>query len=169
MYSLSVQCGWLNMSEQLFSKLLLENTYICQQRHKELWRKHTNKSNRDCYRTAKESIWNTDIKYWQEGVLVFSSGFKVSKGKIIFYMISGINYIECVLRKFADHNKLSGAVTIVKRRDAIQSDLDMLDNRPHMILIRFNKAYKCERDQLILSDSDRTGSNVFNLKRGNVD
>lgn len=72
-------------------------------------------------------------------------------------MISGINYIECVLSKFADHNKLSGAVNIVEKGDAIQSDLDMLKNRPHMILIRFNKAYKRERDQLILSDNDRTG------------
>ncbi|KAK4825622.1 hypothetical protein QYF61_001302 [Mycteria americana] len=51
--------------------------------------------------------------------------------------------IECLLSKFAVDIKLSGAVDLLKGRVAIQRNLDRLEERAHVNLMKFNKA-KCK-------------------------
>jgi len=63
-------------------------------------------------------------------------------GLILFNILAGDtkSVIECTLRKFAGDNKLCGAVDTVKGRVAIQGDLDRLERRAHVNLMKFSKA-----------------------------
>ena len=51
--------------------------------------------------------------------------------------------MKCALNKFADDNKLSGAVNIAEGRDTTQRDLDRLEKRAHKNLMGFNNI-KCK-------------------------
>ncbi|GAB0186467.1 mitochondrial enolase superfamily member 1 [Grus japonensis] len=51
--------------------------------------------------------------------------------------------IECTLSKFADNTKLCAVVNMLKRRDAIQRDLDRLERWACANCMKFNKA-KCK-------------------------
>ncbi|PKU43701.1 hypothetical protein llap_6005 [Limosa lapponica baueri] len=51
--------------------------------------------------------------------------------------------IECTLRKFADDTKLCGMVDMLEGRDVLQKDLDRLERRVCVNLMKFSKA-KCK-------------------------
>ncbi|GAB0205540.1 mitochondrial enolase superfamily member 1 [Grus japonensis] len=54
--------------------------------------------------------------------------------------LDGHSGIECTLSKFVDDTKLSGAVDLLERRDAIQRCLRRLEEWAHVDLMKFNKA-----------------------------
>ena len=66
--------------------------------------------------------------------------------------VSKDSRVECTFSKFADDNKLSGAVDMLEGRDATQRDLDRLERWARANLMKFNKA-KCK---------------VLHLSRGNL-
>jgi len=66
--------------------------------------------------------------------------------------VSKDSRVECNFSKFADDNKLSGAVDMLEGGDATQSDLDRLERWARANLMKFNKA-KCK---------------VLHLSRGNL-
>ena len=71
---------------------------------------------------------------------------ELTLGPLILFniFISNIdNGIECTLSKFTDDTKLCGAARTPEGRNAIQKDLDRLEQWAQESLMRFNK-YQCK-------------------------
>ena len=62
--------------------------------------------------------------------------------------------VACTLSKFADDTKLQGKVNIPEGWDAIQKDLDRLEQRAQVNLTRFNKS-KCTWVEVTLANNTR--------------
>ncbi|GAB0179292.1 cAMP-dependent protein kinase inhibitor alpha [Grus japonensis] len=83
-------------------------------------------------------------------------------GPAIFNIfVNGIDSgTACALSKFADDTKLNGAVNELEGRDAIQRDLDRLEEWAHVNLMKFNKV---KRKVLYL----RWGNSKYRYRLGN--
>ncbi|KAK4806796.1 hypothetical protein QYF61_005592 [Mycteria americana] len=80
----------------------------------------------------------TDVIY-----LDFCKAFDTVPHNILASKLERDSGIECILSKFADDTKLSGAVDSLEGRAAIQRDLDRLEEWAYVNLMKFNKA-KCK-------------------------
>ena len=70
-----------------------------------------------------------------------SSG--ISAGARLLNAFVGDSGIECILSKFADDIKMSGAADVLEGKDALQRDLDSLERWIHANLLELSKA-KCK-------------------------
>jgi len=79
------------------------------------------------------SRWNPVTRRFPQGLVLRLGLFNT----FVSDMDSGS---ECTLSKFANDTKLCGVVNMLEGRDAIQRDLDKLENRARANLIKFNKS-----------------------------
>ncbi|PKU40777.1 rna-directed dna polymerase from mobile element jockey-like [Limosa lapponica baueri] len=87
-------------------------------------------------------VVNSSISRWKSVMSGVPQG-SILKPVLFNTLINDVDSgMECTLSNFADNTKLSGAVHMPERQDAIQRGLDKLKKRAHMNLMRFNKA-KC--------------------------
>ena len=91
------------------------------------------------------------------------------KGSVLWPVLFNISIndtgcrIECTLSTTADDIKLSAIVDMTDRRDAIQTDLDMLEEWHYVTLMTFSKA-KCKVLHLVQGNPRyvfRLGEEIF--------